>query len=229
MIDLVSLGEMMLRLSPPKHERLRRAAALDVRACGAQFNLAANFAALGKHSLFLSQLPDNELGHLARSLGQSYGVDMSQVQLGDTPKIGLVFVEFSLAPRRQVHLYDRQGSAASRISPADFAWSEILQGAHFAHTDGIFPALGAGPRQAALAFLKAARECGCTASFDVNFRESLWPPDDALALYRQALLLKAAGWAARRTANTSATMVRTYGSMTAKSEGMLMALICSQT
>ena len=185
-IDLVSLGEMMLRLSPPKYERLRRATALELRACGAQFNITANLAALGKKTRLLTKLPDNELGWLALSLGDSYGVDMSQVKLQGT-KIGMVFVEFSVAPRRLAHLYDRAGSAASTTTPEDFDWPRVLEGARLAYLDGIFPALNSGCQQAALAYVRAAKEAGCTLCFDVNYRESLWNPGEALAFYRQIL------------------------------------------
>jgi 2-dehydro-3-deoxygluconokinase len=187
MIDLVSLGEMMLRLSPPKYERLRRAASLDVRACGAQFNLAADLAVLGKKTAFLTRLPANELGDLARSLGESYGVDMSFAKFADPSKLGLVFVEFSAAPRQRVHLYDRSGSAASATTAGDFDWPAVLAGARFAYVDGIFPGLGPGCREATLAFAGAARQAGCTLCFDVNYRESLWTPAAARAMYAQVL------------------------------------------
>jgi 2-dehydro-3-deoxygluconokinase len=186
MTRLVSLGEMMLRLAPPGFERLRRASSLDVRPCGAQFNIAANTAVLGMDSVFLTKLPDNELGHLAHALAASYGIDMSHVRReGD--KMGLVFVEFSAAPRPLAHIYDRTGSAASTITEDDFDWGAILQGARYAYVDGIFPGLRDGPRRAALAFAGAAKEAGCTLCFDVNYRASLWPPVEALALYREIL------------------------------------------
>jgi len=128
--DLVSLGEIMLRLSPPKFERLRRTRSFDIYPCGAQFKVAANFAALGKHSIFLTRLPDNELGYLARELASGCGVDVSQIQLVAHEKIGMVFVEFSVAPRRAVHLYDRRGSAASLTTAQDFNWDQAVAGGH---------------------------------------------------------------------------------------------------
>ncbi len=178
---------MMLRLMPPAPGRLRRATSLDVRACGAQFNVAADLAALGRHSVFLTRLPDNELGYLARSLAEGYGVDMSHAQFGGSQKMGLVFAEFSAAPRRHLHLYDRQGSAASTITADAFVWEDVLRGARLSYTDGIFPGLNPGCREATLAFVRAAKAAGCTVCFDVNYRESLWPPDEALTAYRALL------------------------------------------
>lgn len=179
----------MLRLSPPKYERLRRATTLGVRPCGAQFNVAANFTALGGASTFLTRLPDNELGYLGRAFGESCGVNMSNARLVDNPKIGIVFLEFSMAPRRQVHLYDRNGSAAATTEAGDFAWEQLLPGAHYAYTDGIFPALSKQTEQTTLTFLEQAKAAGCETCFDVNYRESLWTRQQALRLYRRALPL----------------------------------------
>lgn len=187
--DLVSLGEIMLRLSPPKFERLRRTRSFDIYPCGAQFNVAANFAALSKHSLFLTRLPDNELGYLARDLASGSGVDVSQVQLVAHEKIGMVFVEFSVAPRRAVHIYDRRGSAASLTTAQDFNWSQAAAGAHYVYTDGIFPALNPGCQEATLAFLGAAKQAGCRTCFDVNYRQTMWKPGEAARFYHEVLSL----------------------------------------
>jgi len=188
-IDLASLGEMMLRLSPPRYERIRMAGQMDVHPCGAQFNVAANLALLGKKSLFLSRLPDNELGYLGRRLGESFGLDMSQVKFVDQTKIGLVFVEFASPPRRGIHIYDRKGSAASTLTPEDYDWSEVLRDVRFAYLDGIFPALSENCYQASLEYSHAARLAGCRICFDINFRESLWSGLDARAAISALLKL----------------------------------------
>src|SRR5262245_55703135 len=169
--DLVSLGELMLRLSPPGRERLRQAHSLAVRACGAQFNVVAGMAVQGRRAAFLSKLPDGELGLLARSLGQKYGGDMSHVALVPGARMGIIYVDFPAEPGRTSHVYDRQGSAASGITPADFDWAKILAGARLAHTDGIFLGLNENCRAAALEFIRTAKAQGCVFCFDVNYRE----------------------------------------------------------
>jgi 2-dehydro-3-deoxygluconokinase len=155
--------------------------------CGAQFNIAADLALLGKCTVFVSKLPANELGALARTAGGSYGVDMSHVQMAPDSRMGVIYVEFGADPRPGMHLYDRKGSAASTIKPADFDWKRILKGSRFAHTDGIFPGLNTGCREATLEFLKAAREAGCEICFDMNYRETLWSPEEACKLYKEIL------------------------------------------
>lgn len=172
--DLVSLGEVMLRMAPPKFERLRRARSLDIQVAGAQLNVAANLARLGKRTAFVSKLPDNELGMLARDMCQSYGVDMSHVPLVPNTRMGVNYLEFTATPRVGVTIFDRQGSAASTMQPTDFAWADILSGARAAYTDGIMPGLSDGCRATAVEYLKIAKQQGSMICFDVNYREHIW-------------------------------------------------------
>lgn len=187
MYDLVSLGEVMLRLSPPKYERLRRAQTLDVRVSGSQLNVAANLARLGKQTAFISRLPANELGLLALDACLSYGVDLRYVKLIPGTRMGVNYVEFSATPRASVAVYDRAGSAASTVTPEDFPWEEIAASTRFAYTDGIFPGLSPSCRAAAFEFLHAARTQGCQVCFDVNYREHLWSPEEARQAWAELL------------------------------------------
>ena len=189
MVDLVSLGEVMLRLSPPKFERLRQATQLDVRVAGSQLNVAADLAQLGRSTAFVSHLPANELGRLARAACQGYGVDVSHLRLVDAGRMGANYLEFGATPRAGVAVYDRAGSAASLITAGDFDWAEMTRDARLAYTDGIFPGLGAGCLEATRAFLSAAREQGAVTCFDVNYREHLWTVEHARAAWREILPL----------------------------------------
>lgn len=177
----------MLRLSPPGRERLRQGRQFTVRACGAQFNVSADLAVQGKRTAFVSKLPDNELGLLAKSLAQQFGVDMSHARLVPDTRMGVIYVDFPAEPGRASHVYDRKGSAASTICPDDFDWPDILAGARLAHTDGIFLGLNENCRAAALRFVQAAKSQGCSFCFDVNYREITGLPESARAIYSQVL------------------------------------------
>ncbi len=187
MYDVISLGEVMLRMSPPRFERLRNARQLDVHVAGAQLNVAANLARLGKRAAFLSKLPANEFGLLARDTCASYGVDMQHVPLVPGTRMGINYLEFTTTPRVPVTIFDRQGSAASTITSADFDWPTLLPQTRIAHTDGIFPGLSEGCQAAALTFLQTARASGCLTSFDLNYREHLWTPDAARRCWENLL------------------------------------------
>jgi 2-dehydro-3-deoxygluconokinase len=182
MYDLVSVGEAMLRLTPPKYERLRRMRTLDVHLCGSQLNVAGDLARLGLRTAFCTKLPDNYLGLYARDECMSYGVDSSHIQMVEGSRMGVNFVEFGATPRASSVVYDRKGSAASTISPGDFKWAEILKGTKIAYTDGIFPGLSKTTAEAALEFIAAAKKAGCTVAFDVNYREHLWSTEQAKAV-----------------------------------------------
>lgn len=171
---LVSLGEVMLRMSPPRYGRIRAARAFDVHVAGAQLNVAADFARLGGEGVFVSRLPANELGTLAYDACLSYGVDMRYVQRVEGARMGVNYLEFSPSPRAPIAIFDRKGSAASTMRADDFDWQAVLSGAQVAHTDGIVPGLSEGCRDAATACLRTARELGVKTSFDVNYREHLW-------------------------------------------------------
>lgn len=177
--DLVSLGEPLLRLAPPGHCQLRMAGSLDVVVVGSQLNVAANLARLGKRAAFLTKLPDNPLGLLALDSCMSYGLDVSHIKLVPGGKMGATYVEFSAAPRAPVAVYDRAGSAASTVSADDFDWDAVLCETKYAHTDGIFPGLSKTCSAATEAFFDSARRNGCLTSFDVNYREHLWSPEEA--------------------------------------------------
>ncbi len=187
MTELVALGELMLCLSAPPHQRLRQAHALTVRVCGAQFNLAANFVSLGHSARFLSALPATEMGALARALAQGHGVQMDFTPAHPNARMGLIFLEYGAGLRPPVHIYDRTGSAAALLQPADIDWAAALAGARLAYLDGIFPALAEGTRAAAATFVTAARAAGARICFDVNYRHSLWAGQDAAAFYRAIL------------------------------------------
>jgi 2-dehydro-3-deoxygluconokinase len=187
MYDLVSFGEVLLRLSPPKFQRLRQATRLDVWTGGAQLNVAANLARLGKQTAFVSKLPATELGWLARDRIAGYGVDTTHLQFVPNSRMGVVYVDFSATPRVSTSVYDRKDSAASAMAPGDFNWDAILQNTRLAHTDGILPGLSAPCADAALEFLTSAHAHGCLTTFDMNYREHLWSAQDARTCFVQLL------------------------------------------
>jgi len=187
--DIISLGEPLLRLSPPGYEQLRRASTLNLCVVGSQLNVAANMARLGGRAAFLTKVPENSLGWLAIDACRSYGVDVAQMRQLPGGKMGTTYVEFSAAPRAPLAVYDRAGSAASTIGPEDFPWETLAAATRLAYTDGIFPGLSASCFQASLAMLTAARQHNSLTGFDVNYREHLWTPEAALAAWSQLLPL----------------------------------------
>jgi len=178
-LDIVTLGEAMIRLSPPFFQRLEQTPTLDVRVGGAELNVAVAAARLGLRTGWLSKLPDSPLGRMVANKAREHGVDVSRVIWTKGGRVGLYFVEFGTQPRASSVLYDRAGAAVAGLKPDDFDWAGISSEARVFHVSGITPALSPTCAEATLAAARAAKEAGCTVSVDVNYRAKLWSEDEA--------------------------------------------------
>ena len=185
--DLLSLGECMIRLSPPGHGRIEFSPTLEVWVGGGEYNVAYALARLGLRTGFCSRLVDNPLGRIVLNHARAVGVDVGNVVVapydgvGRSDRIGLNFTEVGTGVRASVTMYDRGHSAASHMKPGDLDWKRVLgaQGTRWLHTGGIFTALSDSCAQTCLAALKAAKEAGTVTSYDLNFRSKLWSAAEA--------------------------------------------------
>src|SRR5688572_7884465 len=174
MPDVITFGEVMVRLAPPHFQRLEQARSLDVEIGGAELNTAVGLVRLGRSAAWVSRLPDNPLGKLVANRVREAGVSDRHVQYAADGRCGLYFLEFGAAPRASSILYDRKDSAIARVAADSFDWPKILLGARWFHVSGITAALGAGAAAAVGAALKAARALGVGTSIDLNYRAKLW-------------------------------------------------------
>ena len=177
--DLVTLGEAMIRLSPPSFRRLEQAESFDVQVGGGELNVAVAAARLGLSAAWVSRLPRQALGRMVANRARLHGVDTSHVVWTDEDRVGLYFTEFGAAPRASLVIYDRAGSATSRLQPGEVDWAQVLAGARWFHTSGITPALSDSCAQVTREAMAAARAAGARTSFDVNYRKRLWSPEQA--------------------------------------------------
>lgn len=180
LFDVTTLGEIMLRLSTPAGTRLETAAALDLHPGGAEANLAALLARLGRQSAWLGALPANALGRLAASHLVAAGVDLAGVHWCAEGRMGTYYVEFSAPPRPAQVIYDRAGSCMALLTPDEVDWERLLQ-TRLLHLTGITPALSPGCREVVASAAARARAAGVPVSFDVNYRQKLWDPQTAAA------------------------------------------------
>jgi 2-dehydro-3-deoxygluconokinase len=174
MHDLVTLGEVLLRLSVPSPGRFETACQLDVQIGGAEANVAAACARLGLKVAWISALPANQWGERIRRELVGHGVDCAHVRTTEHARVGVYFLEYGAPPRPVRVLYDRRDSAFARLTEDDVDWEPVRR-ARLVHLTGITPALGEGPRSLVR---RAMREASAF-SFDVNYRASLWSPADA--------------------------------------------------
>lgn len=186
-IDLVTFGEALLRLSPPNHERIEQACALDVHVGGSEFNTAIAAACLGLQPRFVTRLPKNPLGRLVRNKARELGVDTSHVVWTDADRVGAYFVEFGASPRANSVVYDRALSAAARVEPGQIDWASVFDGARVFHTSGITAALSESSAAATLEAVRVARKSGLTVSIDLNYRARLWSEEKARKVMTEIL------------------------------------------
>jgi 2-dehydro-3-deoxygluconokinase len=177
--DVVTFGEVMLRLSPPDFMRFENTVSYNANAGGAEMNVAVACARLGLKSAYVTKLGDNSVGHFIRNKAREHGVDTSHILWDPDSRCGIYFVEFGAAPRTNRVIYDRKHSAISRITQNEVPWGNILKGTKLFHTSGITPALSESCARATEEVLKTAKEQGCKVSYDVNYRGKLWTPDEA--------------------------------------------------
>jgi 2-dehydro-3-deoxygluconokinase len=182
MHDLVTLGEVLLRLAIPSPARFETASVLDVQIGGAEANVAAACARLGLRTAWISALPDNPWGERVRRDLGSHGVDCTYVRIFPQTRLGVYFLEYGIAPRPVQVLYDRRDSAFSRLTPDAVDWDPIRR-ARLVHVSGITPALGSNPR----ALVERLLDEAATVSFDINYRSTLWSPEEARAFAESVL------------------------------------------
>src|SRR5215831_15336662 len=117
--DVVTLGEAMLRLSPPNFKRLEQATTLDVNIGGAELSVAVGVSRLGLDSAWVTKVPRSPLGRLIVNKGRELGVDTSHVVWTDEGRAGIYYLEFGSAPRASSVIYDRKDSAASMLKAGE--------------------------------------------------------------------------------------------------------------
>lgn len=173
MKKIVTFGEIMLRLKSPGRERLFQSPLLEASFGGGEANVAASLAQLGMEAVFATALPGNPVGEAALRSLRALGVDTSFARRAGT-RTGIYFLETGADMRASEVLYDRAGSAASEMGPADFDWPALFRGADWFHFTGITPALSRSAAEACAEAAKAARAAGARVSIDLNYRKKLW-------------------------------------------------------
>lgn len=180
--DIVSLGEVMLRLDPGDG-RIHTTRTFQAWEGGGEYNVARGLKrCFGLDAAVVTALADNPVGRLVQDLIYQGGVDQSFIHwvkydgIGREVRNGLNFTERGYGVRAAVGCSDRGHTAASQLKPGDINWDEIFgkHGARWFHTGGIFAALSETTPDVAREAMQAARRHGTLISYDLNYRESLW-------------------------------------------------------
>jgi len=187
--DVLTLGESMMRLTPPGFLRIEQTRTFDIWVGGAESNTAVGLARLGMKAAWLSRLPATPMGrYISNRVGQ-YGVDVSNVVwANEEERLGIYFHEKAQAPRASEIIYDRRDSAMSRMKPEDLPEGLFeTGGARLLHLTGITLAISESARETAGAAIERAKAAGWRVSFDTNYRSKLWSGAEAAELCDVAL------------------------------------------
>lgn len=179
-----TIGEIMLRLTPPNYDKIRMATSFEASYGGSEANIALALANLGIDSTFFTVVPNNSLGKSAIRLLRSNDVHCSPVILStpeETPthRLGSYYLETGYGIRASKVIYDRKHSAITEYDFSKVDLDQLLEGYDWLHLSGITPALGENCANLILDSLKVAKEKGMTVSFDGNFRSALWSWEEA--------------------------------------------------
>lgn len=177
-IEVVTIGETMLMLFPPRFQLIECSDVLKVIIGGAESNVAIALQKLGINSGWISKQVDNPLGRRIVNSIRSFGVDVSRVVWTKTGRVGIMFVEFGVTPRPIKTIYDRANSAITALKFEEIDWEYVKQ-AKLLHLTGITPALSQECRRSVIKAVKKAKNLGLKISFDVNYRSLLWIPEKA--------------------------------------------------
>lgn len=180
--DLLSLGEIMLRLDPGEG-RIRTTRNFKVWEGGGEYNVARGLRrCFGMRTAIATAFADNDVGRLLEDFIFQGGVSTEFIQwlpfdgVGRVARNGLNFTERGFGVRGAVGVSDRGHTAASQLKAGDFDWEHIFGklGVRWLHTGGIFAALSDTTPQLVIEAVKAARQHGTIVSYDLNYRPSLW-------------------------------------------------------
>ena len=183
MAKVITLGEIMLRLSPQGTDRFIQAESLRVIPGGGEANVAVSLANYGHDAYFVSKLPAHEIGQIAVNALRRYGVNTSYISRGGD-RVGLYYAETGASMRPSKVIYDRAHSAIAEASPEDFDFDAIMEGASWFHWSGITPAISDRAAELTRLACEAAKRPGVTDSVDLNFRTKPWTPEKADSVMR---------------------------------------------
>lgn len=186
--DLISFGEVMLRLSPPDKEKISQSEVFEKNCGGSEFNVASGAANLGIRSAIMTKLPKNKMGHfIARRIRYgSVSDDYVVWDNSDTKRLGIYYYESGVYPRKSAVVYDRAASSACSLKLSEIP-DEIYEKTRMFHISSISLALGEQLRHTALEVIKRMKNSGVAISFDVNYRAALWSEQEAREVIKTIL------------------------------------------
>lgn len=178
--DIIGLGEVMLRLSPPDKEKISQSETFDKNAGGSELNVVSGAAMLGIRSAIITKLPKNKMGNFIRNKIRYGNVSDDYIIYDHSPqkRLGIYYYESGAYPRKSSVIYDRANSSMCSLSISELP-EDIYGKTKIFHVSSITMALAPSLKDTTLMLIKKFKEAGAYISFDVNYRASLWSEEEA--------------------------------------------------
>jgi 2-dehydro-3-deoxygluconokinase len=170
---IITIGEVMMRLSTPGHERFVQASSYEAVFGGSEANVSICLANWNQETYHVTAFPGHDIGKAANRYLRQTGVKTDFVYFSEG-RMGLYFLENGSMQRSSKIIYDRFDSAFSNFDGKDIDWDQVFDGADWFHWTGITPALSQNAADMTLKALKSAYDKGLTISGDINYRRNLW-------------------------------------------------------
>ena len=183
MSKVVTMGEIMLRLSSPFNSRFVQSQSFDVNYGGGEANVAVSLANYGHDAYFVSKVPAHEIGDCAVNSLRKFGVHIDYIARGGD-RLGIYYLETGASMRPSKVIYDRAHSSISEANPSDFDFDKIFENADWFHWSGITPAISDKSAEILRLALISAKKHGVTVSCDLNFRKKLRTSEKAISIMR---------------------------------------------
>lgn len=180
--DLIGLGEVMLRLSPPNKEKISQSETFEKNAGGSELNVVSGAAMLGVRSAIVTKIPKNKMGHFIRNKIRYGNVSDDYIIYDHSPekRLGIYYYESGVYPRKSSVIYDRANSSMCTLRLPEVP-EDIYGKTKIFHISSISLALDDGLRETALEMIEKFKAQGAVISFDVNYRAALWSEEEARA------------------------------------------------
>ncbi len=186
MAKVITMGEIMLRLSTPNFEKFIQADEFDINYGGGEANVAVSLANYGYDAEFVTAVPNNEIGECAIAALRKYNVGTKHIaKCGE--RLGIYYLESGSSVRPSKVVYDRAHSSISTATEENFDFDAIFEGADWFHFTGITPALSDSAAALTEKALICAKKHGVKVSVDLNFRKKLWSSEKAQSVMKNLM------------------------------------------
>ncbi|MGL4998719.1 MAG: sugar kinase [Cetobacterium sp.] len=172
---VISLGEIMLRLSSPMNEMIFQSNVFEKQIGGSELNVVAGLEALGIRGAIITKIPNNELGRFVKKMVRAHGVSDDYLIYDDSKdkRLGIYYYEYGAYPRKPSVIYDRNNSSFDSIELSEIR-DDVYNNAEIFHLSGITVGLTENLTEMSIELIKRFKATGTLISFDVNYRSTLW-------------------------------------------------------